>query len=195
MFVKCIRQNFLISILPPDLLICQEGKTLTGQHIESAFYPHRSANQRISRSAFYPCPIIGLYYHTINYVAILHQISHCTFQWVHAYRLIYIHEIKVKSRLKEVERRTRTYWTEYIHTYSYTYAQNTLYLACCNEYDRLFSLCFLIVLSEQRPIVAYTPVVHQTDTGRAENKIKCLQNPRRQDFSPFKCVLKPVPYF
>jgi len=48
MFAKCIRQNFLISILPPDLLICLEGKTLTDQHIESAFYPHRSANQHFT---------------------------------------------------------------------------------------------------------------------------------------------------
>src|SRR6218665_4024024 len=48
MFAKRIRQNFPISILPPDLLICLEGKTLTDQHIESAFYPHRSANQQIS---------------------------------------------------------------------------------------------------------------------------------------------------
>src|SRR6218665_2828827 len=48
MFAKCIRQNFLISILPSDLLIQIGGKTLTDQHIESAFYPHRSANQRIS---------------------------------------------------------------------------------------------------------------------------------------------------
>ena len=48
MFAKCIRQHFLISILPPDLLICTEGKTLTDQHIESVFYPHWSANQQIS---------------------------------------------------------------------------------------------------------------------------------------------------
>src|SRR6218665_3605447 len=48
MFAKCIRQNFLISILPPDLLICLEGKTLTDQHSESAFYPHRSANQHFT---------------------------------------------------------------------------------------------------------------------------------------------------
>jgi len=56
MFAKCIRQNFLISILPPDLLICLEGKTLTDQHVESAFYPHRSANQQLSSSAFFLCP-------------------------------------------------------------------------------------------------------------------------------------------
>src|SRR6218665_1530595 len=48
MFAKCIRQHFVISILPPDLLICLEGKTLTDQHIESAFYPHRSANQHFT---------------------------------------------------------------------------------------------------------------------------------------------------
>jgi len=47
MFAKCIRQNVLISILPSDLLICLEGKTLNDQHI-SAFYLHRSATQRIS---------------------------------------------------------------------------------------------------------------------------------------------------
>jgi len=30
------------------LLICLEGKTLTDQHVESAFYPHRSANQHFT---------------------------------------------------------------------------------------------------------------------------------------------------
>jgi len=53
MFAKCIRQNFLISILPSDLLICLEGKTPTDQHSESAFYPHWSANQQVS---IFPLP-------------------------------------------------------------------------------------------------------------------------------------------
>ena len=48
MFAKCIRQNFLISILPSDLLICLEGKTLADQHSESTFYPHRSADQHFT---------------------------------------------------------------------------------------------------------------------------------------------------
>ena len=59
-FAKCIRQNFLISILPPDLLICLEGKTLTNQHIESAFYPHRSANQQTS---ILPLPVKDSYFY------------------------------------------------------------------------------------------------------------------------------------
>src|SRR6218665_1563231 len=52
MFANRIRKkNF--SILPHGLLIWLEDKTLTNQHSESAFYPHRSANQQISKSAFY----------------------------------------------------------------------------------------------------------------------------------------------
>src|SRR6218665_2371297 len=43
----------------PSLIVMGPGAPKSARSIsssESAFYPHRSANQQISRSAFYPCP-------------------------------------------------------------------------------------------------------------------------------------------
>jgi len=57
LFAKCIdNKHFLISSLPSGLLIWLEGEKLTKQHFYSAFYPHQTPNQRISKSAFYFWP-------------------------------------------------------------------------------------------------------------------------------------------